>query len=170
MHPLCRGQFLHVPVLGKQGHGLHRLVVQHRLEVFHQRKTRALHLGGSCFGTGLGTLDKALHGGFHAPEHLRGRHQPHHLQGAHGLVQLLASQAQRARIDRFQIVVPRLFGLTHKPPDSLVGTVERLAQFVEHPGERTEVDERRVRRQTVGGGVEHGDVWQLKPDLSVRRS
>ncbi len=155
MHTFGRGQLLHLPVLRKQRHGLNGLVVEHRLQVFDQGKTGPLDLACGLLVAHLWTLHETLHRGFHRPQHLGRREQAHHLQGANGLMQLLASDPQRTRVHRLQVVTAGSFRLAHEALDGLVGRVERLAQLVEHPGQRTEVGERGVRLQTVGGGVEH---------------
>ncbi|MDT4875614.1 hypothetical protein FQZ97_1109920 [compost metagenome] len=139
----------------KQRHGLNGLVVEHRLQVFDQGKTGPLDLACGLLVAHLWTLHETLHRGFHRPQHLGRREQAHHLQGANGLMQLLASDPQRTRVHRLQVVTAGSFRLAHEALDGLVGRVERLAQLVEHPGQRTEVGERGVRLQTVGGGVEH---------------
>ena len=159
VYPLGGGQLLHFAVLHKQCHRLHRLVVEHRLQVLNQREAGLLDLARGLFVAHQRALHKSLHRRFHGPQHLGWSTQPHHFEGTHGLVNLLARHAQRTGVDRFQVVVARLLGLTDEALDGFVRGVQRFAQLVEYPGQRTEVGERSVRLRTVGsGGVQHVGV------------
>ena len=94
VHTLGTRQGLHIAVLREQRQGLHRLVVEHGLQVFNQRKSGPFDRQGGLVGTDLRALNKALDCGLHGPQDLGRRSQSHHFQGAHSLVQLLTGQSQ----------------------------------------------------------------------------
>ena len=132
-------QGLGIAVLRKQRHRRHGFAGQHGFQVFDQRKTGTLDDGGSVIAAGLGALHKLLHRRFHGPQHQRRRTHAHHFQRAAGLVQLLARNAQGASVQRRQIGLACYLGITHKAPHRLDSTVQRFAQLVKHPSQRTQV-------------------------------
>ena len=136
MNALCTRQCLYVAVLGKQGHRGNSLARQDAFEVLAQRKTGPLQ--GTCcvVSAQLRALDEFLNGRLHGPEYERRRRQPHHLQRATGLVQLLAGNPQGAHIQRRKIRLARQIGIVHEAAQRLDGTVQRLAQFLQHPCQR----------------------------------
>ncbi len=140
----------------EQGHRLHRLVVEHGLEILDQREAGTFDPGRCLFVTGVGLLHEALKRGFHATQHLRRRAQADDFERSHVLVQLLTRHAQRSRIDRLQIAVARLLVLTHESPNGLVGRIERFAQLFENPGERPEIGVGQVLEGGFGR-FGHGD-------------
>ena len=149
MNAVGARQFLDIAVLRKQGHGSDRLAQQQAFKVFGEGKARALDLGRRRFAAELGTLDKFLHRGFHATQHVGGRAHADHFKSADRLVQLLARDPQVAIIDRSHVRATREIRVAHKTAQPSGRGVERLAQFVQHPGQRAQV---------VGGEIQIGFV------------
>ncbi len=133
------GEVLHVLVLQEQRHGRHALAAEERLEEFGQREAGALHLGSRHLGAQLGPFDEPLHRGFHAAQHVRGRGHAHHLQRTDCLVHVLAGDAQLTGIDRSHVLAARLRRVAHEAPQRRRSRFERLAQLVQHPGQRAQV-------------------------------
>ncbi len=139
MHLVVAGQRLGVAVLGKQGHGRDGLAGQHGFQVFDQGKAGALQRGGGLVGAQLGALHEALHGAFHAAQHQGRRAQAHHFEGAAGLVQLLAGDAQGRGVKLLKVRGARRIGIAHETRHGLARAFQRLAQLIEHPGQRAQV-------------------------------
>ncbi len=139
MHAVRSRQGLGLAVLREQGHGRHLLAGKHVLQVFDQGEARALDHLSRIVAAQFGPLNEALHGGFHGPQHQRRRSHAHHFERAAGLVQLLACDAQRTRIQRSQVGFPGDLRVTHEPAHGLDGPVQGFAQLVEHPREGSEV-------------------------------
>ncbi|WP_407065730.1 hypothetical protein [Delftia acidovorans] len=139
MHLVIAGQRLGVTVLGKQGHGRDGLAGQHGFQVFDECEAGALQRGGSLVGAQLGALHKALHGAFHAAQHQGRRAQAHHFEGAAGLVQLLAGDAQGRGVKFLKVRGACRIGIAHETGHRLARPFQRLAQLIEHPGQRAQV-------------------------------
>ena len=139
MNAVGARQFLHIAVLREQGHGRHRLAQQQAFEKLREGEARALDLGRRRFAAQFRTLDKLLHRGFHATEHVRGRTHADHFQCPDRLVQLLARDPQVAIVDRSHVRATREIRVAHKTAQRSGGGVQRLAQFVQHPGQRAQV-------------------------------
>ena len=139
MHTLTADQFEHITVLREQGHRRSRLALEHAFEVFAESKTGALDLVRRLLAAQLRPLHEFLRQSLHGAQQFGGCAQPHHLQRPDRLMQLLAGDAQLAGIELGQIRAPGQFSIAHKAPQRLAGTVQRLAQFVQHPGQRTQV-------------------------------
>ncbi len=152
MDAVAASELLHVLVLGKQGNRRDRLAVQHAFEEFGQREAGALDLRGRRFAARLRPLDELLHRRFHGAQDQRGGPQAHHLERADRLVQLLAGDAQLAVVDRGHVLAARQGRVAHEAPQGRRRGLERLAQLVEHPGQRAEV----LGRQVDVGSCLHG--------------
>ena len=139
MHALGAHQRLDVAVLGKQGHRRDTLAGKHALEILHQRKAGALERQDAGIAALLGALHVALHGSFHRAQQKRRLRLPDHVERATGLVQLLARDAQRTRVQRRQVGIARDDRVAHKDAQRLGGGLQRLAQLVEHPGQGAEI-------------------------------
>ena len=133
------GQHLRVPVLGKQRHGRYILAGQHGFQIFHQRKMRAFQRGGSFLRAVFGALYEAVDRSFHAAQHLGRAADADHLQRTASLVQLLARNAQRRCIQCLQIGLARRVRISDKAAYGLGGSLQRLAHFIEHPGQGAQV-------------------------------
>ena len=142
---------LHVAVLGKQGHSRHVFAGQCVVQVFTQGKAGALQHPGRTVGACLGALHKFLHRRFHGPQHQGGRRHAHHFQRAGGLVQLLARQPQGRNVQRSQVRAACHVGLGDEAAQRLDSPVQRLAQFVQHPGQRAQ----------VLLALEFSEIWRL---------
>ena len=145
MDPVCADDLLQVAVLGEQRHRRHRPAAKHRLQVFDERKAGAFHLGGLLLVAQFGALHKALRHGFHGAQHARRRTQTHHLKRAFGLMQLLARDAQMAGVERRNVRAQRHVRIAHKAPQRTDRAVQRFAQFIQHPRQRTKVTSRRIQ-------------------------
>ena len=132
-------QHLGLAVLGEQGYGRDLLTGQHGLQEFHQRKVRALQRGRRFLRAVFGALYEAIDRSFHAAHHLRRSGDAHHLQGAAGLVQLLASNAQCRCIQLLKIRQTGCIRIAHETVHRLGRGLQRLAHFVEHPGQRAQI-------------------------------
>ena len=133
VHPLCPGQGLNVPVLREKRYRRHRFAGEHYFQVFAQRETGTFYCTCSVVGAQFGALHKTLNRTLHGmQQQCRGRHT-HHFQGTACLVQVLACNAQCGGIQGGDIGFPGNLRVVHKPAQCLDGTVERLANFVEHP-------------------------------------
>ena len=132
-------QGLHVAVLREQRHGRDRLAGQHRLQELQQGKAGFFQGQGDGLGAVRRLLHIVLHRRFHGPQQQRGLRHAHHVEGTAGLVQLLLGHAQGTAVQRRQVRIAGLFGLAHKTTRRLDGGVHRLAQFVKHPGQRSEI-------------------------------
>jgi hypothetical protein len=139
MHFLIAGQGLGVAVLREQGDGRDGLAGQHGFQVFDQGEAGTLQRGGRLVRAQFGALHEALHGAFHAAQHQGRRAQAHHFQRTAGLVQLLAGDAQGRGVKLLQIRGPRRVGIAHETGHGLAGAFQRLAQLIEHPGQRAQV-------------------------------
>ena len=133
------GQHLGLTILGEQGYGRDLLTGQHGLQEFHQRKMRALQRGRRFLRAVFGALHEAVDRSFHAAHHLRRSGDAHHLQGAAGLVQLLASNAQRRCIQLLKIRQTGCIRIAHETVHRLGRCLQRLAHFIEHPGQRPQI-------------------------------
>ena len=143
MDAVSASQFHHLAVLRKQGHGRRGFPLEHTLQIFGQRKTGTLHLGGGVVTAQFRALDKLLRECFHRTQHLGGSSQPDHLERTHSLMQLLAGDAQLAGIHFSQIRATRLFRVAYEPAQRLGGTIQRLSQLVQYPSQGAQV---------IGGG------------------
>ena len=139
MDAVATYQFQYIPVLREKRDRRCCLALEHTLQVFSQRKTGALDLGGGIVAAQLRPLHEFLRQCLHDPQHLGRCAQAHHLQGADRLMQLLARNAQLARIEIGKIGAARQFGITHKPAQRLGCAIEGFSQLVEHPREWSQV-------------------------------
>ena len=139
VHLVIAGQCLGIAVLGKQSHRRHALARQHGFQIFHQRKVRALKGRCGFLGAVFRALHKTVNGSFHASQHLRRAADAHHFQRTTGLMQLLACNAQRRCVQRFQIRLAGCIRIPNKTAYGLGRCLQRLAHFIEHPGQRAQI-------------------------------
>ena len=139
MNALCAHQLQHIAVLGKQGHGRHRLVGQHAFEVLGQRKAGVFDFPDGVLAAMLRLLHELLHSRFHGAQHQHRPGQAHHLQRTHRLMELLAGNAQLAGVNGSQIGATRRFSVPGKTFEGFGCAVERLADLVKHPSQRAQV-------------------------------
>ena len=139
MHTLHTVERLCFAVLRKQGDGRHWLACQHAFQIGDEREARAFDDVGRFVRAQLGALHIFLHCGFERTQDQRWRHHAHHVQRAAGLVQLLARHAQWTHVQGSKIGFASDFGITHKTAHGLDCGVQRFAQFIKHPRERTQV-------------------------------
>ncbi len=139
MNAVYTGQGLHIAVLRKQRYSRHRFAGEHAVQVFTERKTGTLQYCGGFVCAQLRALHIPLNSGLHGPQDQGGCGHTHHLQRTAGLVQLLARHAQGAGVQRRQIRLLGYLGIVDKAAQRLDGSVQRLAQFIKHPGQRPQV-------------------------------
>ena len=156
MDTVRAGQLLHVTILGEQSHGRSGLAHQHAFEIFGQRETGPLHLGGRGLVAKLRLLDEFLYGRFHAPQYVGGCAQAHHLERTDRLVQLLARDAQMAAIHRRHVRTTRKRRVANEAPQRSGSRVEGLAQLVQHPSQRAQV---------IGCDIDIGCCFHYSPVL-----
>ena len=148
VNPVGAHQLTHIAVLRKQRNRRDRLVRQHTIEVLSQCKAGPFDFGGCVLIAVFRLLKKALHSSFHRPQHQGRLCQAHHFQCANGLVQLLACDAKLPRIHRGQVSPARSFGIAHKTFERFGRSIQRFAQFIQHPGQRAQITNTCVK---VGG-------------------
>ena len=139
MNAVYTGQGLHIAVLRKQRYSRHRFAGEHAVQVFTERKTGTLQYCGGFVCAQLRALHIPLDSRLHRPQDQGGRSHAHHLQRTTGLVQLLARHAQGTGIQRRQIRLLGYLGIVDKAAQRLDGSVQRLAQFIQHPGQRPQI-------------------------------
>ena len=168
MHTLHSQQFQHVAVLREQGHRRRILPLQRGAQKFDQGKAGTLHLRGGVVAAKRRVLDKALRQRLHRAQQLGRRHHANHLQCAYRLMQLLAGDAQLTRVQRRQIGAAHQLRIAPKAAQRLRRCVQRLTQFVQHPGQRTEIFSRLFRLASRGSVQRHGWVlwrwWHMAID------
>ena len=165
MYPVIPDQLQYISVLREQGDGGSGVALQHTFEVLDQGKAGPLHLARGLITAKLRPLDKPLGECLHGTQHLGWRRLPHHFQCANGLMELLTGNAQLAGIQLGQVRPARQLGITHKPLQGAGGAAERLAQLIEHPGQRPQVAGSRFRDISQGNVCLHGFVHSWgKPD------
>ncbi len=145
MNAISPDQALNITVLRKQGNGGYRLVCQDTFEILRQGKTCEFNFGRSVLAALLRTLDKSLHCRLHGAQNQRRRAQAHHLKRAHGLMQLLTRNTQLTGIQRGKVRTTRQFGIPDKTLQRLGRAIQRLAQFVQYPGQRAQIIDSQVK-------------------------
>ena len=140
----------HVAVLGEQRHGRAGATAQHRIEVLQQAKAGPLQPGHHIGVALLGLLGTPLYRRFHGAQHVRCRALSHHVHGTGGLVQLLACQAQVSGVSLATLGCGKRFRFHHKASQRPCRAADRLAQLVQHPGQRPQIVQGQV---DVGGEI-----------------
>ena len=139
MDTVCTCQGLGIAVLGKQRDRRRGLASQNGFQVFDERKARTLNHCGSIVAAGLRPLNELLDCRLHGAQDQSWRAHAHHFQRTTRLVQLLASDAQWACVQRCKIRLACGFCISHKTAHGLDSAIQRFAQFVKHPRQRTQV-------------------------------
>jgi len=139
MDALGARQGLHFTVLREQGDGRRLLARQHVFEVLEQGKARSLDGRYGFPGAQRWLLHEFVYRRFHGAQQQRNGRHAHHFEGTAGLVQLLSRHAQGTCIQRRKVGIPGLFGFVHEAAHRLDGSVQGLAQFLQHPGQGPEV-------------------------------
>ena len=138
-------QLLQRPVLREQRQGRHRLAGQPPVDQFKQRKRGALEHTNADGRDQSGPRAELEQGGLGGAQQIGGGAEAHQFEHTHALVQLRTCLAQHGRVDRVELgQLGRLFQVAI---ERLVGQLQRAAQLIVHPGQRTEVAVGRGRSQ-----------------------
>ena len=126
-------------VLREQRDRRSRFALEQAFQIFVKREAGALE--ATCDGVvaQLGALHTFLRQGLHRPQKLGGRLQPDHLQRAHRLVQLLAGDAQVARVEQAGVRAVGQLGIAHKATHRLGRAIQRLVQLFQNPRQRPQI-------------------------------
>ncbi|MES2956263.1 MAG: hypothetical protein V4711_12470 [Pseudomonadota bacterium] len=145
MDAISPDQALNITVLRKQGNGGYRPVCQDTFEILRQGETCEFNFGRCVLAALLRALDKPLHCRFHGTQNQRRCAQTHHLKRAHGLMQLLTRNTQLAGIQRGKVGTSCQFSIPDKALQGLGRAIQRLAQFVQYPGQRAQIIDSQVK-------------------------
>ena len=139
VHTLGTGGFLHRPVLREQRQRRRWFAGQHARQVVEQRERGLFDVVNHRARQLVRLRDETLHRVFARAQHGRCVGQADQLERADTLVNLHARGAQHGGIDRIDIRTAERFVVLHEAAQGLVRRVERAAQLVLHPGQRTQV-------------------------------
>ena len=139
MNAVGSHKLLNIAVLRKQGYGGKWLIGQYAFEILSQGEAGVLDFDNRVPAAQLRLLHELLYSGLHGAEHHGRLRKTNHFQYANGLMELLAGSAQLAGVGCGQIGTGCCFSLFCKSPERLDGSLQRFAQFTEHPGQRAQV-------------------------------